>query len=141
MGLLDNLLKSGNLGAMAEMAAKNPQLVAAAASLLSSKAGSVGGTGGLAGILASLQKGGLADVAASWVGTGANEPVDPAALAGILGNDTLAQFAKAAGIGTADASGALASLLPSLVDQVTAKGQVPDAGALEGMLGSLLGGR
>lgn len=141
MGFLDNLLKSGNLGAMAEMAAKNPQLVAAAASLLSSKAGSVGGTGGLAGVIASLQKGGLGDVAASWVGTGANKPIDPAALAGILGNDTLGQFAKAAGIGAGDASGALASLLPALVDQVTPKGQVPDASALEGMLGSLLGGR
>jgi uncharacterized protein YidB (DUF937 family) len=141
MGLLDALIQSGQLGNVANMVAKNPQILGAAAALLSSKAGTVGGTGGLGGLLAGLQKGGLGDVASSWVGTGQNLPIDPSALAGILGNDTLGQFAKQAGVDAGQAGSLLAGVLPGLVNQLTPQGQVPEANALEGILGSLLGGK
>jgi uncharacterized protein YidB (DUF937 family) len=141
MSLLDSLLKSGNLGAVAGMVAKNPQILSAAASLLSSKQGSIGGTGGLGGLLAGLQKGGLGNVGSSWVGTGQNMPIDASQLASVLGNDTIGQFAKMAGLGGGDAGSVLASVLPEMVNQLTPQGQVPDSNALEGMLGSLLGGR
>lgn len=66
MGFMDELLKgSGGLGALAGMVAKNPQIVAAAASLLSSKDASVGGTAGLAGLASAFQSKGLGDVMSS----------------------------------------------------------------------------
>ncbi|MCU0225275.1 MAG: hypothetical protein MUF27_14670 [Acidobacteria bacterium] len=39
----------------------------------------------------------------SWIGGGPNKLVEPSALAGILGNDTLGQFAKMAGIDASQA--------------------------------------
>ena len=140
-GLLDVLIKSGAMGNVASMVAKNPQILAAAAELLSSKQGSIGGTGGLGGLVGAFSKGGLGDVMSSWVGTGANLPVDPSKLAGVLGNDAVSQFAQKAGLGAADAGSVLASLLPGLVNHVTPQGQLPEASALEGILGSLLGGK
>ena len=139
MSLLDVLVKSGAMGNVASMVAKNPKILGAAAELLSSKAGTIGGTGGLGGLVSAFGKGGLGDVMSSWVGTGANLPVDASKLSGVLGGDTMAAFAKKAGLGAGDAGNVLASVLPGLVNQVTADGKVPEQGSLEGMLGSLLG--
>ncbi len=141
MGLLDGLMKSGNLGALADVVAKNPQLLSAAAALLSTKHAAVGGTGGLAGLVGAFQQGGLGDVMSSWIGGGPNKPVEASALAGILGNDTLGQFAKMAGIDASQAGSMLAGVLPALVNQITPQGQMPETNAIEDVLGSLLGGR
>jgi uncharacterized protein YidB (DUF937 family) len=103
---------------------KNPQIIAAALSMLNPKDTSVGG-GGLADVIAAFNKGGLGDVMSSWVSGGPNKPVDPGALANVLGPDVLGQFARQAGIGKGDASSVLASILPELVNQMTPQGQVP----------------
>jgi len=141
MSLIDEILQNkAALGSVAELVAKNPQLLRAAASLLSTKDTSVGGAGGLGSLLGAFQNKGLGDVAASWVGTGQNQPVSADQVASALGNDTLSQFAGKAGIGLDEAGPVLAALLPMLVDRTTPKGQVPDANALEGSLGGLLSG-
>jgi uncharacterized protein YidB (DUF937 family) len=138
MGMLDELLNSKNLGAIAGLAAKNPQLLAAAASLLSTKDASVGGSGGLGGLLSAFQGKGLEDVFSSWVSTGANKAISPSQLAGVLGPDTLGQFARKAGIESGEASSVLASLLPEMVNQMTPKGNVPETSSIESALGGLL---
>jgi uncharacterized protein YidB (DUF937 family) len=153
MGLLDEILKqaggpapgaaaagaqAGGLGAIADLVMKNPQIVAAALSMLNPKDSSVGGGGGLADIVGAFNKGGLGDVMSSWVANGPNRSVDPGALASALGPDILGQFAQKAGIGHQDAGSVLASVLPGLVNQLTPQGQVPHASALDGALGSLL---
>jgi uncharacterized protein YidB (DUF937 family) len=146
MGLLDILKQlgggggqAGGLGALAEMIAKNPQIVAAAISMLNSKDTSVGGGGGLAEVVNAFNKGGLGDIMSSWIGGGPNKPVDPGALSSVLGPEVLGQFAQKAGIGHAEASSALASVLPELINHLTPQGQVPQGNALDGALGSLLG--
>ena len=148
MGLLDGILKqlggarggqAGGLGSLAEIIMKNPQLVSAAISMLNPKDTSVGGGGGLGDVIGAFNKGGLADVMSSWVGGGPNKPVDPGALANVLGPEILGQFAQKAGIGKADAGAALASVLPELINHITPQGQVPEGNALDGVLGSLLG--
>ncbi len=148
MGLLDDILKqttrdgggqAAGLGAIADLVMKNPQIIAAAIAMLNPKDASVGGGGGLADIVSSFNKGGLGDVMSSWVGGGPNKPVDAGALANVLGPDVLGQFARKAGIGSADASSVLASVLPELVNQMTPQGRVPQGNALDGVLGSLLG--
>lgn len=95
--------------------------------------------GGLQGILAKLQQGGLAEVAASWVGTGANQPVSPDALGSALGPDLLGQIARQLGGNTQQAAGTLAQVLPGLIDQLTPQGQLPADNGM-GALGALLGG-
>jgi uncharacterized protein YidB (DUF937 family) len=138
MGLMDDLLK--NAPAIAGQLAKNPQLVNAALSMLSNRDSSVGGTGGLAGLVTAFQQKGLGDMVSAWVSKGPNPPVSASQLHDVLGADVIGQFAAKAGLSPADAGGALAALLPSLVDHLTPEGQVPHANALEGALGALLGG-
>ena len=95
--------------------------------------------GGLSGILAKLQQGGLGDAAASWVGTGANQPVSADALGGALGPDLMGMIARQLGGNQQQAAGTLADLLPGLIDQLTPQGRLPaDNG--QGDLGALLGG-
>jgi uncharacterized protein YidB (DUF937 family) len=151
MGLLDEILKqvagggqagaggaqAGGLGAIADLVMKNPQIISAAISMLNPKDTSVGG--GLTDVIGAFNKGGLGDIMSSWVGGGPNKPVDPGALASVLGPDVLGQFAQKAGVGHADAGSLLASVLPELINHVTPQGQVPQGNALDGMLGSLLG--
>jgi len=153
MGLLDEILKqaagggqagaggaqAGGLGAIADLVMKNPQILSAAISMLNPKDTSVGGGGGLADVIGAFNKGGLGDIMSSWVGGGPNKPVDPGALAKVLGPDVLGQFARKAGVGHADAGSLLASVLPELINHMTPQGQVPQGNALDGMLGSLLG--
>jgi uncharacterized protein YidB (DUF937 family) len=149
MGLLDSVMGavSGQvqgqggegLQGLMGMLGNQPQLMQAASSLL----GNDGGVGGLQGLIAKFQQGGLGDVVASWVGTGENLPITGEQLSSVLGNDTLAGLASTLGINTSELAGQLSSVLPGMVDKLTPGGQVPTAGLgkggdLMGMLGGLL---
>ncbi len=138
MGLFDQLLQSAP--GIAGQLARNPALVSAAASLLSQKEGSIGGTGGLAGLVGAFQQKGLGDLINAWVSTGPNPPASASQIQEVLGSDVVRQVAAHAGMSPGDASSSLATLLPALVDHLTPHGQVPQASAVEGMLGSLLSG-
>lgn len=99
----------------------------------------LGQAGGLSGILAKLQQGGLADAAASWVGTGANQPVSADALGKALGPDLMGMITGALGTSQQQASSTMADLLPDVIDRLTPQGQLPQDDGL-GALGALLGG-
>lgn len=139
MGLLDNLFKqAGGLSGLAQMAANNPQAVQAVISLLSSRDTSVGGSGGLAGLIQSFQQNGLGNMMSSWIAQGPNPPISAGQLSNVLGSDTLKQFAIKAGVPEKDAGGLLANLLPTVIDHVTPDGKMPDTNSLESTLGGLL---
>jgi uncharacterized protein YidB (DUF937 family) len=141
MGLLDSLMKnSGILENLGKLGGENPQLAQAAMSLFSSNDSTVGGSGGLGGILNALKGQGLEDVVSSWLGGGGNKAISPSQLESALGSDTISQFASKAGVGGAEASAVLAGLLPELVDSLSPKGDLPDAGSMEGLLKKVLGG-
>ena len=137
MGILDNIL-GGQIGGLAQLAMKNPQAVAAVVSLLSSKDASVGGTGGLGGLVQAFQGKGMGDMIASWISTGPNPAISASQITDVLGHDTLKQFAAKAGVPQQEAGGLLASLLPTVIDQITPKGSVPESNSLESALGGLL---
>lgn len=142
MSLMDDVMKNmGGLSELASLAAKNPQLVAAAATLLSSKDSSVGGTGGLSGLMSAFAQNGLGDIMSSWVGSGQNQSVGAEQLLKVLGRDTMSQFASKAGLSLAEAGPALAAVLPSLIDNLTPKGRAPETNLLETALGPFLSGR
>jgi len=140
MGLLDSLIGAATGGQQTANAAGggaagglDPQMLIGIVGALMNNAG------GLSGLLAKLQQGGLAEAAQSWVGTGANQPVSPDALGGALGPDLMGQLAQQMGGNQQQAAGTLADLLPGLIDQLTPKGQLPADNGLGG-LGALLGG-
>ena len=140
MGLLDSIIGAatgggqgaGAQGGVGGMDAQ--QLIAVVAQLLQQ-------SGGLQGLLAKLQAGGLGDAAQSWVGTGTNQPVSADQLGGALGPDLMGSLGSLMGGNGQQASSILAQVLPGLVDQMTPQGRVtPDAdndpmAALGGLLG------
>lgn len=129
MGLLDSVV-----GALGQAQGGQGDLMSVVASLLDSN----GPTGGLAGLVARFQQGGLGDVVQSWISTGQNLPVSPAQLGQVLGNDTLSSLAGQLGVQQGDLAQQLSSLLPQVVDKLTPDGQLPQGGGL-GDLGSVLG--
>lgn len=137
MGLLDSVLGAalgGQPGGAAQGAGGiDPQVIVGVVGTL------INNAGGLSGILARLQQGGLAEAAQSWVSTGANLPVSGEQLGSALGPDLMGQIAQQFGGNSQQASGALADLLPQLIDQLTPQGQVPADNGM-GALGALLGG-
>jgi len=97
--------------------------------------------GGLEGLMAKLQQGGLAEAAASWVSTGPNQSVSAGQLEGALGGDLLGQLARQFGMGQGDLAGQLAQMLPQAVDKLSPGGRLPSMGGgqdLGALLGSLL---
>jgi uncharacterized protein YidB (DUF937 family) len=148
MGLLDGLLKqatggqsnASGLGGLMSVVASNPQIIAALAGLLSTRDASIGGSGGLGGLVNAFQSKGLGDMMSNWISTGPNPPVSAAQLTDVLGQDTLSQFASRAGVPASDAGSLLAGLLPAAIDQLTPDGKVPETSALESTLGSRLAG-
>ena len=101
----------------------------------------MGGQGGLQGLVDQLSKGGLEHEVSSWVGTGANQPVDPHALGTALGPDTVNQLAGKTGLDVSALLPMLAAALPSVINAVTPDGKVPQGNAAGGIdIGSVLGG-
>jgi len=82
-------------------------------------------SGGIEGLLAKLQSAGHGSTGQSWVGTGANQPIDPDDLTQALGHGNLGALAQSVGIPPQDAAGGLAKVLPEVVDHMTPNGQVP----------------
>ena len=106
-----------------------------AASVLDQMAGEKAGTakiaiemfnqyGGLSGILAKFQDNGLADIAASWVGTGENKPISSQQITDVLGADTINQIAQKFDLDASVLSSQLAENLPKVVDKMTPNGEV-----------------
>jgi len=106
--------------------------------------------GGLDGLLAKLEAGGLGEATKSWVGTGPNQAVDPQQLGAALGPDTVNQLSASSGMSIAQLLPMLAAFLPKIIDMLTPDGKVPAGGLnsaasaapgdIGGMLGGLLGG-
>jgi uncharacterized protein YidB (DUF937 family) len=126
MGILDSVL-----GAISQRGTGNP-LLDSVLSMINNPQ-----TGGLEGLLAKFQQGGLGHLADSWVSTGQNLPISADQITSALGPDRIGSLAQGLGMSHGDLSSKLAELLPGVVDKLTPNGQVPDAGALGQLLGSL----
>lgn len=126
MGLLDSLL-----GAVTQRGTGN-QLLDGIIAMVNDPQ-----TGGLEGLLAKFQQSGMGNLADSWVSTGKNLPISADQVTQALGSDQLGSLAKGLGLSQGDVSSQLAQLLPDVVDKLTPNGQVPDAGSLGDLLGSL----
>ncbi len=85
-----------------------------------------GGIGGaLGGLVSHFQNNGMGDVAKSWVGTGANMPINGAQLSQVLGPDMVAKIAASTGMTPDQILAQLSTVLPQVVDHLTPGGQMP----------------
>ena len=93
--------------------------------------------GALAELTSKFQSAGLGNLLQSWIGTGQNLPISADQVRQVLGSGTVADLAKKAGVGESETTGALASLLPQVIDKISPGGKVPGGNDLGGALASL----
>jgi uncharacterized protein YidB (DUF937 family) len=96
--------------------------------------GAGGLLGGLGGLLDKFQKGGLGNVANSWVGSGQNQPVAPGQLGSALGPDVIKTLAQRSGLSEDEITKQLSQVLPGVVDKLTPNGRLPTMAELSQML-------
>ncbi|QJP15446.1 DUF937 domain-containing protein [Starkeya sp. ORNL1] len=152
MGLFDDAVPGGNiakpimiaLGALLvskmlagksepDQASLNPQPLPPAETPSATPDGGL--LGGLGGLLDKLKNGGLADAADSWVSTGQNKPVQPGQLGSALGQQTISDLAKRAGMSEQELLQQLSQVLPGVVDKMTPNGQLPNLSQIASMFG------
>jgi uncharacterized protein YidB (DUF937 family) len=129
MGLLDNVESQG-LGGL--LGGSSSPLVSGLLQMIQNQ------PGGLQGLVQNFHDKGLAGVVSSWVSTGQNLPISADQIHQGLGSDTVKALAAKAGISPDIAGGAIAQLLPTLVDKLTPDGQVPAHNNVMDMVGGLL---
>ncbi|MGY0233057.1 YidB family protein [Longispora urticae] len=98
--------------------------------------GVLGGSGGK-GLVGQLDAAGLGGQLQSWIGTGANEPVDAQKLTEALGPDTVNEIAAETGATPEQVSDTLSQVVPALVDESSPNGQL-DPAALQATLAKFL---
>ena len=92
---------------------------------------------GLGGLLQGFQRAGLDGLIQSWISTGQNQAISGNQLRDALGGDRIDALSRQAGVSPDQGLGALTQLLPSLIDQLTPDGQVPENSQI-GQLGANL---
>jgi uncharacterized protein YidB (DUF937 family) len=96
--------------------------------------------GGLQGLVQNFHNNGLGAIAQSWVGNGQNQPISSDQIQQVLGSDQVKALAEKAGISPDMAGGAIAQLLPGIIDKLTPNGQVPEHNNVMDLVGGLLQG-
>jgi uncharacterized protein YidB (DUF937 family) len=81
--------------------------------------------GGLSGISERFRSNGFGKAIDSWVGPGANLPVKGEDMNTVFGAPMMKDMAEHLGTSQEEATGALANLLPELVDKLTPDGMIP----------------
>src|SRR5262245_1992609 len=120
MGLFDELLGNA-VGTQGEERTKqSSSLVQGLLDLLDEP-----DTGGIQGLSQRSQGQGLSDVVASWIGTGSNRSITPDQVSALLGSRRVQALGQSAGLAGPLAAGAIAALLPVLIDKLTSDGKVP----------------
>ena len=90
----------------------------------------------LASLVQKFSSGGLASLAQSWLGDGANAPIGGAQLMQALGSGAIGDFAKQLGIDTDSATQGLEAAIPAIIDKASSGGSLLDAaGGVEGLMG------
>ena len=85
--------------------------------------------GGVQGIVSQFEKSGFGTMVQSWVGTGANSPVNAEQIQQALGADTLQKLAEKTGLPHDEIAHTLAEALPAAVDKMTPNGAIEPAKA------------
>ncbi|MEO0412591.1 MAG: YidB family protein [Pseudomonadota bacterium] len=128
-----DLLKLGSEILLKQLGAQaQPQSQGAVESALGSLIGS-GDTMDLGGLVEKAQQGGLGDLAASWLGDGANAQLTADQAEAMVDSGDLGNLANALGADKSSLLNSLKDVLPQLVDKGSSGGSLLDSiGGLEG---------
>lgn len=108
----------------------------AVASALGSLLGSGDGNIDLGSIISKLDGGGLASLAQSWLGDGANAGISAQQILSLFGDSQVSDFASKLNLDKSTATDGLAGMLPDLIDSNSTGGSLLDAvGGGGGLLG------
>lgn len=83
-------------------------------------------SGGLSGVLEMFRRNGMAQQVESWISTGANAGISPEQVQQVFSGSALGNVASQLGVSPAQASSAMAQILPELINQLTPQGHVPE---------------
>jgi uncharacterized protein YidB (DUF937 family) len=142
MGLLDSVLgqvigavggqaqpaQQGGLGGLGGLAGLGGGDLGGIAGALGGLLANNGTAGGLGGLVSKFEQAGMGDVIGSWIGKGENAPISANQLGQVLGGDAVSGIASKLGVDATTLLPMLATLLPSLIDQLTPHGRVPEQG-------------
>jgi uncharacterized protein YidB (DUF937 family) len=120
MGLFDEILGSVVGTREAERKKQSSSLISGLLDLLDEPE-----TGGVQGLAQRSQGQGLGELVASWIGTGRNREISPRQVEDLLGARRVEALGQSAGLAGPLAAGAIAALLPVLIDKLTPDGAVP----------------
>jgi uncharacterized protein YidB (DUF937 family) len=84
--------------------------------------------GGLSDLVSKLQGAGAGSAVNSWIGGGANQPIQPGQLGSALGQTTITSLAQKAGMSESDLLAQLSQALPGIINHLTPNGRLPLAG-------------
>jgi uncharacterized protein YidB (DUF937 family) len=87
--------------------------------------------GGLNDLIGKLTAGGAAPQVNSWIGPGANQPIQPGQLGSALGQSTLDDLAARSGMTQQELLNQLAAALPQIINHLTPNGRMPTLADLE----------
>ena len=87
--------------------------------------------GGLGDLIGKLTAGGAGPQVNSWVGSGANQPIQPGQLGSALGQNTLNELSQRTGISQQELLNQLSTALPQLINHLTPNGRMPTLADLD----------
>jgi len=94
-------------------------------------------------LLGKMQGGGMADMAASFLGDGDNAEMSDSNITDLFGADKISNFASELGLSEEEAVGGLRESLPQMIDQASSGGSLLDSvggiGGAIGLAGKLFG--
>lgn len=103
---------------------------------LGSLLGGADGQIDLSDLISKVSSGGLASLAQSWLGDGANDGFSVEQLMSVLGQSQVREFSSSVGLDEGTASNALSDMIPELIDQNSSAGGLLDAvGGVSGLAG------
>ena len=81
--------------------------------------------GGLYSLIDRLTNAGQKETVNSWLGSGPNAPIPPQTLGSALGQTTVSDLARQAGMSEQELLAQLSRVLPGVVDKLTPGGRIP----------------
>lgn len=139
---IENLLNTGAQAFLDKLGTGEGQQLSVQ-NVIDALSGLLGGGKGqidLNGLLSKLNGAGLAGLAQSWLGDGANGSISASQITQIFSQDRLSNFANQLGLGQEQAITGLEGALPEMVDKASSGGKLLDSlGGAEGLLGMAAG--
>lgn len=87
-------------------------------------------------LLGKMQGGGMADMAASFLGDGENAEMSDSNITDLFGSEKISNFASELGLSEEEAVGGLRESLPQMMDQASSGGSLLDSiGGISGAIG------